>query len=185
MTWSLVNIEELSVRGTSALGVSAHLEKGEENSNEEYQLFYTGNGGVTVNSMSNDAQLTEQGVIRLIQDLTIITTTEGTRRAYYIEIDPNSGNHEIFTALISEDGLTLSQPITTGISDNGDMAWGVPDSVVLPDGRIRLYWVSSDWAAKTLANEVILSATSTTTKVLILLLTKVIELKVDMLILRF
>ena len=45
MTWSLVNIEELSVRGTSALGVSAHLEKGDENSNEEYQLFYTGNGG--------------------------------------------------------------------------------------------------------------------------------------------
>ena len=164
MTWSLINIEELSVRGTSALGVSAHLEKSEENSNEEYQLFYTGNGGVTVNTMSNDVQLTEQGVIRLIQDLTIITTTEGRRRAYYIEIDPNSGNHEIFTALISEDGLTLSQPTTTGISDNGDTAWGVPDSVVLPDGRIRLYWVSSDWAAKTLANEVILSATSTTAK---------------------
>ena len=90
MTWSLVNIEELSVRGTSALGVSAHLEKGDENSNEEYQLFYTGNGGVTVNSMSNDVELTEQGVIRLIQDLTIITTTEGIRRAYYIEIDPNA-----------------------------------------------------------------------------------------------
>ena len=164
MTWSLVNIEELSVRGTSALGVSAHLEKDQDNSNSTYQLYYTGNGGVTVNSMSNDLELTEQGVIRLIQDLTIITTTEGVRRAYYIEIDPNSGNHEIVTALISVDGLTLSQATTTGISDNGDTAWGVPDSVVLPDGRVRLYWVSSDWAAKTLANEVILSATSTTTK---------------------
>ena len=165
MTWSLVNIEELSVRGTSALGVSAHLEQGQDNSDDDYQLYYTGNGGVTVNSMSNnDLQLIEQGVIRLIQDLTIITTTEGVRRAYYVEIDPNSGNHEIFTALISEDGLTLSQATTTGILDKGDTAWGVPDSVVLPDGRIRLYWVSSDWAAKTLANEVILSATSTTTE---------------------
>ncbi len=43
MTWSLVNIEELSVRGTSVLGESAHLEKGQENSNETYQLYYTGN----------------------------------------------------------------------------------------------------------------------------------------------
>ena len=206
MTWSLVNIEQLSVSGTSASGVSAHLEITQNNSNETYQLYYTGDGGVTVNNMTNDLVITEQGVIRLIQDLTIITTNEGIRRAYYVEVDPNSGDHEILTALISEDGLTLSQPTRTGILDNGDNAWGVPDSVVLPDGRIRLYWVSTDntnagwtipsddliikydgfrtpsgeWITATeffnnnreipdsvnttLANEVILSATSETTK---------------------
>ncbi len=206
MTWSLVNIEQLSVRGTSALGVSAHLEINPDNSNDIYQLYYTGNGGVTVNSMSNDLELTEKGAIQLIQDLTIITTNEGIRRAYYVEVDPSTGNHEILTALISEDGLTLSQATRTGILDNGDNAWGVPDSVVLPDGRIRLYWVSTDntdsewtvpsddeiiknngfrtangeWvsaneyfdnnreipesATKTIANEVILSATSETSK---------------------
>ena len=144
MTWSLVNIEQLSVSGTSASGVSAHLEITQNNSNETYQLYYTGDGGVTVNNMTNDLVITEQGVIRLIQDLTIITTNEGIRRAYYVEVDPNTGDHEILTALISEDGLTLSQPTRTGILDNGDNAWGVPDSVVLPDGRIRLYWVSTD-----------------------------------------
>ena len=144
MTWSLTNIEQLSVSGTSALGVSAHLEINQGNTNDTYQLYYTGDGGVTVNSMSTDLELTEQGVIKLIQDLTIITTNEGIRRAYYVEVDPNTGNHEILTALISEDGLTLSQATRTGILDNGDNAWGVPDSVVLPDGRIRLYWVSTD-----------------------------------------
>ena len=70
---------------------------------------YTGDGGVTVNSMSTNLELTEQGVIKLIQDLTIITTNEGIRRAYYVEVDPSTGNHEILTALISEDGLALSQ----------------------------------------------------------------------------
>ena len=206
MTWALSNIEQLSVSGTSALGVSAHLEINQDNTNDTYQLYYTGDGGVTVNSMSTDLELTEQGVIKLIQDLTIITTNEGIRRAYYVEVDPSTGNHEILTALISEDGLTLSQATRTGILDNGDNAWGVPDSVVLPDGRIRLYWVSTDntdsewtvpqddeiikndgfktpngeWvsaneyfendrkipdnATTTLANEVILSATSDTSK---------------------
>ena len=206
MSWSLVNIEQLSVSGTSASGVSAHLEINQDTSNERYQLYYTGDGGVTVNSMTNDLLIKEQGVIRLIQDLTTITTNEGIRRAYYVEVDPSTGDHEILTALISEDGLTLSQATRTGISDNGDTAWGVPDSVVLPDGRIRLYWVSTDstntgwsvpsddliikyggfrtpsgeWitateffdnnreipesANTTLANEVILSATSETTK---------------------
>ncbi len=159
MPWLLKNIQELG-----ALGVSPHLENDGDNIGETYQLYYTGNGGVTINDMSSSLELTDKGVIRLIQDLTIVTTTEGIRRAYYIEIDPNSGNHEVFTALISEDGLTLSEASSTGISDNGDSAWGVPDSVILPDGRIRLYWVSTDWGAKTLANEVILSATSTTTK---------------------
>ncbi len=159
MTWSLKNIQELG-----ALGVSPHLENTGDIIGETYQLYYTGNGGVTINNMSNDLQLTEKGVIRFIQDLTIVTTIEGIRRAYYIEVEPNSGKHEIFTALISDDGLTLSEVSSTDITDTGDSAWGVPDSVILPDGRIRLYWVSSDWAAKTVANEVILSATSTTTK---------------------
>ena len=153
MGWSLGNLQELG-----ALGVSPHLEK----DGEIYKLYYTANGGVTVDGMSNDLQLTSQGQINFIQDLTIVTTNEGIRRAYYVEVEPNSGQHEIFTALISEDGLSLSEATSTGISNNDDEAWGVPDSVILPDGRIRIYWVKSDTEAKTLANEVILSATSTT-----------------------
>ena len=159
MTWSLENLQEIG-----ALGVSPHLENDGENTDQIYQLYYTGNGGVTINGMSSDLQLTPQGQINLIQDLTVITSSEGIKRAYYIAVDPNSGKHEIFTAFMSEDGLSLYGVSSTGISDNGDQAWGVPDSVVLPDGRVRLYWVSTDSAAKTLANEVLLSATSKTIK---------------------
>ncbi len=159
MTWTLGNIQELGSKG-----VSPHLENDGDNSRETYQLHYTANGGVTVDGMSNDLELTKQGQINFIQDLTIVTTNEGNRRAYYVEVEPNSGKHEIYTALISEDGLSLSEASSTGISNSDDEAWGVPDSVILPDGRVRIYWVKSDTQAKTLANEVIISATSTTEK---------------------
>ena len=47
---------------------------------------------------------------------------------------------EIFSAEIGEDGLTLSNRVAT-VSDHGAFAWGVPDAVRLPDGRVRLYWL--------------------------------------------
>ena len=45
------------------------------------------------------------------------------------------------TAIFSEDGLSYTNQISLGISDGGSIAWGVPDAVVIPDGRIRIYWV--------------------------------------------
>lgn len=40
------------------------------------------------------------------------------------------------------------------------MAWGVPDAIKLPDGRVRLYWVEPSPQGG-MATEVIVSATST------------------------
>jgi hypothetical protein len=40
------------------------------------------------------------------------------------------------------------------------MAWGVPDAVLLPDGRVRLYWVAESSGMR---GEKIVSATSDTT----------------------
>ena len=37
MTWALSNIEQLSVSGTSALGVSAHLEINQDNTNDRHR----------------------------------------------------------------------------------------------------------------------------------------------------
>ncbi len=158
MTWSLSDIQELGAKG-----VSPHLEE----DGAIYQLYYSSieRGGLAIDGMTNNLQLTQQGTIAHIQDLTIITTSEGNRRAYYVEKDPNTGTHEIYTALISADGLSLSGVSSTGITDkNSDQAWGVPDAVVLPNGKVRIYWVETDPNASTLANEVILSATSTTTR---------------------
>ena len=66
-------------------------------------------------------------------------------------------------AEISEDWLTLSNPISTGFSDGGSNAWGVPDAVVLPDGRVRLYWVQDPPAGGSEHLEWVVSATSTDT----------------------
>ena len=40
------------------------------------------------------------------------------------------------------------------------MAWGVPDAVLLPDGRVRIYWVEPSPQGG-MATENIVSATST------------------------
>jgi len=65
------------------------------------------------------------------------------------------------TAVFSEDGLSYSNKISLGISDGGNMAWGVPDAVIIPDGRVRIYWVDE---ASGMAGEKILSTTSKTTQ---------------------
>jgi hypothetical protein len=62
-----------------------------------------------------------------------------TYRMYYV--DAPGGTQEVYTA-ISPDGLSRTQESGTGIKNEfGNRAWGVPDSVALPDGRIRIYWV--------------------------------------------
>ena len=155
MTWSLTNIEKLG-----ALGVSAHIENDGDSNREKYQLFYTSSvrGGLAIDGLSASDQLSQQGKINNTKDLTIVTLKDGKRRAYYID------KYEIYTALISDDGLVLSDISSTGISntnENKKVAWGVPDAVVLPDGRVKLYWVDDDTGFSTFADEFIISATST------------------------
>ena len=158
MTWSLTNIQKLG-----ELGVSAHIENDGNSNREKYQLFYTSSvrDGLAVDGLSSDWQLSQQGKIDNVKDLTIVTLKDGKRRAYYID------QYEIYTALISDDGLVLSDISSTGISntnENKKTAWGVPDAVTLPDGRVRLYWVNDDTGFNTLADEFIVSATSTSTQ---------------------
>ena len=70
-------------------------------------------------------------------DPTLIRLGDGTYRMYYNDLDT------IKTAT-SPDGLAWTKESSTGISNtNGNGAWGVPDSIELPNGRIRLYWVDT------------------------------------------
>ena len=158
MTWSLTNFKKLG-----ELGVSAHIESDGNSNREKYQLFYTSSvrGGLAIDGLSSTLKLSQQGKINNAKDLTIVTLKDGKRRAYYID------QYEINTALISDDGLILSDISSTGISntnENKKVAWGVPDAVVLPDGKVRLYWVDDDTGFESLADEHIISATSTTTQ---------------------
>ena len=78
-------------------------------------------------------------------DFTQVTLADGTQRAYFVipEVD---GSQEIATAPVTYvDGTpTLGDITRLGISATAnERAWGVPDSVVTPDGLARLYWVEA------------------------------------------
>ena len=125
-----------------------------------YRLSYAGSGALNIAEMDGNFNITPRGKIERGADLTVIETESGVRRGYYVELNPETQEKEIFSADISDDGLTLSNAVATGFSDQGSMAWGVPDAVRLPDGRVRLYWVE-DPDMSIQADEIIVSATST------------------------
>ncbi len=139
-------------------GVSPHLEVVNSTT---LRLFYSSlsANGLAVDLCDYDLNCTRQGAIERIQDLTIVETTSGTRRGYFVEFNPNTKSKEIMTAIFSEDGLSYTNQISLGISDGGSIAWGVPDAVVIPDGRIRIYWVDESSGMR---GEKIVSATSET-----------------------
>ena len=117
---------------------------------------------MAVDGVRADLSLSEQTIINGHSDLTIVTLVDGTKKAYYVDRGNIIGG-EIYGAEISRDGVTLSNAFKTNIANNtSKRAWGVPDSVVLPDGRVRIYWVD-DLDPDTSADEVIRSATSTDT----------------------
>lgn len=140
-------------------GVSPHAEK---LPGGKVRLYYPSMeaGGTAVSECTKNGACTQVGVIQQTSDLTTVRLQDGTKRAYWVELNPDTKEKTIHTGVISEDGLTLSEKTPLGISSEGAMAWGVPDSVVLPDGRVRLYWVKPDGSGK-MASEVIVSATST------------------------
>lgn len=76
-------------------------------------------------------------------DYTQVTLPDGSERAYFVLPDP-TGAKEIATAPVTYAGgvPTLGTTQRLGITASAQQrAWGVPDSVVTPDGRVRLYWV--------------------------------------------
>jgi hypothetical protein len=144
-----------AIKSLNATGVSPHIEE----SSNGYRLSYADNGPLRVSDLSKTFTLSRVGEINNIADLTVVITANGARRGYYVKSEPDFGEKEIFAADISDDGLILSNSTATGFSSQGSKAWGVPDAVRIPDGRIRIYWVE-DPQAGVRADEVIVSATS-------------------------
>lgn len=138
-------------------GVSPHLEQGE---NGTFRLFYSSitAGGLVVAECTSDFSCSTSTVLDRMADLTVVTTGSGERRGYWVEMNPDTKNKEIYTGLISEDGTSVSGGVSLGFSNEGQMGWGVPDAVTLEDGRVRLYWVVSGEGR---AQERVVSATST------------------------
>lgn len=82
-----------------------------------------------------------------VTDLTIVTFPNGSKRAYFVDINPSGGTKQVASApCLDADCLSLGArtPIGGGASASiSERAWGVPDAVLLPDGRVRIYMVES------------------------------------------
>ena len=140
-------------------GVSPHADLMEDGS---VRLYFPSpqTGGTAVATCTLAGNCSIIGSIDRAADLTDVVLTDGSRRAYFVEVDPDTKFKEIYTAPLSAGDVTLSDRVSLGISSEGAMAWGVPDAVLLPDGRVRVYWVEPSPLGG-MATENIVSATST------------------------
>ncbi len=156
---SFASIENITSLGED--GVSPHLEKVDE---KTLRLFYSSIKvkGIAVSLCDYQLNCEIQGSLQRMSDLTIIETLDGVRRGYYVSLNPQTNQKDIFTAIFSEDGLSYSDEKPLGFPvDKDEMAWGVPDAVLMPNGLVRVYWVYTE--DKT-SDEKLISATSKTTK---------------------
>ena len=150
-----------NIRSLDEDGVSPHLEKVDD---KTLRLFYSSIEvkGIAVSLCDYELKCELQGALQRISDLTIIETLDGVRRGYYVALNPQTKQKDIFTAVFSEDGLSYSNETPLGFPvDQNEIAWGVPDAVLMPNGLVRVYWVYTE--DKT-SDEKLVSATSKTTK---------------------
>tara|TARA_B100001996_G_scaffold50920_1_gene36428 strand:- start:161 stop:1441 length:1281 start_codon:yes stop_codon:yes gene_type:complete len=156
---SFASIEDIKSLGTD--GVSPHLEKVDE---KTLRLFYSSieAKGIAVALCDYEFNCEIQGALQRMSDLTIVETIDGVRRGYFVELNPQTNQKDIFTAIFSEDGLSYSEKTPLGFPvDRDEIAWGVPDAVTMPNGLVRVYWTYTE--DKT-SDEKLVSATSKTTK---------------------
>ena len=89
------------------------------------------------------------GFESVVCDPTIIDLPSGKMRVYYKGADsqnpgPGQSIHKIYSA-ISSDGLTFKKEgLRIDSETSGDNGWAsVPDAIILPDGRVRIYYVTA------------------------------------------
>jgi hypothetical protein len=80
-------------------------------------------------------------------DFTAITLPNGSRRAYYVEMIQGSGQKTVVSAACATSeclsvGGSTAIAADVAVSTN-EMAWGVPDAVLTPEGKVRVYLVVS------------------------------------------
>ena len=126
-------------------GVSPHVER----TGSADRLWYPGGlAGTAVADCTDAGACTSVPVTgRLGSDFTAITLPNGTRRAYFVEISPNAGTKSVSSAACSTAACTAVGTSTVAAAElivsQNVKAWGVPDAVVTPDGKVRLYVVES------------------------------------------
>jgi hypothetical protein len=80
-------------------------------------------------------------------DFTAITLPNGTRRAYFVETTAGATTKSVSSAACLTTACTAVGTSTIAAAElvvsQNVKAWGVPDAVVTPDGKVRLYVVES------------------------------------------
>lgn len=132
---------------TNMTGVSPHVER---TASGDLVFRSDGPSGTAVSrcdEAGNCVPVTFNSGGSPVTDVTIVTLPSGAKRAYFVEVVPSSNLKRVSSApCMDAECLTLGArtPINPQASVSmAQRAWGVPDAVVLPDGRVRIYMVES------------------------------------------
>ena len=113
------------------------------------RLYYSGQGGI-LSAISDDGTTFQKEAGTRVpggNDATMVTSKDGKIRLYYKVASgpggPGQAVHTIHSA-ISSDGLNfVMEGMRIDSQQTPDRGWAsVPDAVMLPDGRVRIYYVS-------------------------------------------
>jgi hypothetical protein len=145
-------------------GVSPHVQKTSKGDRLwRSDMVPTGTAVTICDSSGNCTQETfSTGSAGPVSDFTIAKAPSGWR-AYFKSTDSTS--QKIMSAPCTTDEcLSFGTPVLTSsamVVSKDQKAWGVPDAVTLPDGRVRIYIVESDMSQKTSCPENVASYIST------------------------
>jgi len=121
------------------------------------RLYYCKDNAILSAVSSDGLTFTKESGVRIspgtgfesfVCDPTIVNLPDGKLRMYYKganTMKPGSGAiHKIYSA-ISSDGLTFQKEgLRIDSETNDDNGWAsVPDAIMLPDGRVRIYYVTA------------------------------------------
>ena len=123
-----------------------------------FRLYYCG-GAEILSAISSDGLNFEKeagvriapsgGQESMVCDATIVELSDGRVRMYYKGASgqggPGQALHKVFSA-VSKDGLNFEKEgLRIDSESTGDGGWAsVPEAIKLPDGRVRIYYVSND-----------------------------------------